>query len=210
MLTELQQLVLKKIFEIELIRGHFYLTAGTALSAYYYHHRISDDLDLFTHDIEIDSIEPIIVDALKNFTVEKTRSSPTFRRYKINGELQLDLVRDVDFRVGTPLLIDNVMVDNLKNIAVNKVLAIYGRLDAKDYIDLFFLIKNEKFSIVELLKLASQKDGGLEAFQWSRVIEDADSLTVLPKMLKKLDLEEIRKFFKNLRDEVVDSINPKK
>jgi predicted nucleotidyltransferase component of viral defense system len=32
------------------LAGTFYLTGGTALAAFYLHHRVSDDLDLFSED----------------------------------------------------------------------------------------------------------------------------------------------------------------
>lgn len=209
-LTELQRSVLKALFDIEEIRTHFYLTGGTALSAYYLNHRYSDDLDLFTHDIDLDSIEPIVIDTLNSakFKINKTRSSATFRRFQINGTLQLDLVHDVEHRVGAPILKDGIMIDTEKNIAVNKVLAIYGRFDPKDYVDLYFLFKNGKLNILELIMLGQQKDAGLEAFQWAKVLQDADAISILPKMIVDCKLPELKDFFKDLRNKVIDSIKP--
>lgn len=210
MLTDLQKQVLEKLFADELIRRHFYLTGGTALAAFYLDHRYSDDIDLFTHSVDIASTERIVVDALQDagVTVERERSSSTFRRFCVEGSLQLDLVRDVDFRVGAPELIDGIMVDNPKNIAVNKVLAVYGRLDPKDYVDLLFLLKENGFDIMELLTLAQQKDVGIEPFAWSRVIMDAEGISVLPRMVKPLDLEELKSFFRALRDSILDVVRP--
>lgn len=211
-LTPLQAKVLTTLFNVDSIKRHFYLTGGTALSAYYLKHRISDDLDLFTHSIELNDVERILEDALKNAKISFShqRSSSTFRRYLIEETLQLDLVRDIDFRVGSPQLIDGTMVDDIKNIAVNKVLAIYGRLDAKDYIDLYFMIKDNPKKILELISLAKNKDAGLETFQWAKVIADANSLAVLPKMLVPVELTELKKWFHELRKAVIASMNPKK
>lgn len=211
-LTDLQELALKTLFACADVQKHFYLTGGTALSAFYLQHRFSDDLDLFTHDISIDSIEPIVEDALKSAGLipVKVRASPTFRRYLINDKLQLDLVRDVEQRIGAPILFDGIMIDTKKNIAVNKVLAIYGRLDPKDYVDMFFLLQGSEFNILDLLAAGKQKDAGLEPFQWAKVASDVESIFILPKMVVPCDLKELKSFFNKLRNEVIDSLNPSK
>jgi len=209
-LTELQQKVLDALFALPDVRRHFYLTGGTALSGYYYNHRLSDDLDLFTHSISIESIDRVVSKTLEadGFKIECRRQSPGYRRYLIDGSLQLDLVKDVDFRAGAPELFTNIMVDCKKNIAVNKVLAIYGRLDPKDYIDLYFLIKNENYDILELIKLGQHKDAGLEPFQWAKVIADAQTISVLPRMISDFDLKDLKNFFDKLRDKIIDSVKP--
>ncbi|MBI1884541.1 MAG: nucleotidyl transferase AbiEii/AbiGii toxin family protein [Chlamydiae bacterium] len=210
-LTELQQKALRAFFSVPELKRHFYLTGGTALSGFYLMHRFSDDLDLFTHSIEIDDIERIAIDAWKNFGLHpvKERGSPTYRRFLLNDGLQVDLVKDIDFRVGTPQLHQSFMVDNPKNIAVNKVTAIYGRFEPKDYVDLYFLKAYLSYNILELLKLGMQKDGGLEPFHWARIIKDVENITVLPRMLKPLELTELKKFFMNFREEIIDSLKPK-
>ncbi len=209
-LTDLQQRVLKLLFADKEIRRHFYLTGGTALSAFHLEHRYSDDLDLFTHSAGIESMDRIVRDGIRDagLSLKMERSSSTFRRFRVEKELQLDLVRDVDFRVGSPQLIDGIMVDTPKNIAVNKVLAIYGRLDPKDYVDLYFIMKNEKYDILDLLSLAGNKDAGIEPFSWARVIADAESIAVLPRMVKPLDMEKVKLFFRDLRGRIVDAVKP--
>ena len=52
-LTQKQSAFLDKIGHNDFFVKNFYLTGGTALSAYYLKHRISDDLDFF-------SVNPII------------------------------------------------------------------------------------------------------------------------------------------------------
>lgn len=209
-LTDLQERTLNAFFSVPMLRQQFYLTGDTALSAYYLQHRLSDDLDFFTHIGEIGDADRSTVSAFENagLTVAHERSSPTFRRYRVNGELQVDLVRDIDFRVGAPELHDTIMVDTPKNIAVNKVTALYGRLDPKDYVDFYFLIQRYAFDVMELLKLAQQKDAGLEFFQWTKVIADAETLTVMPRMIKPLDVEGLKKFFREVQDRVLDAVKP--
>lgn len=207
-LTDLQESTLTAFFGQETLRQHFYLTGGTALAAFYYQHRLSDDLDFFTHSTDLDSTVPLAEDAWRDagLTIARERSAPSYRRYRLNGELQIDLVRDIDFRVGAPELHGTFMVDSRKNIAVNKITAIYGRLDAKDYIDLYFLAQEPNFDFFALFALAQQKDGGLEYFQWARIIADVDTLTVLPRMLRPFALPTLREFFHHLRDTILDRL----
>jgi predicted nucleotidyltransferase component of viral defense system len=210
LLTPLEKKLLDLFFGEDQIRQNFYLTGGTALAAFHLEHRYSDDLDLFTHNVEIESVERIVEDMLhgNGMAFVKERSSPTFRRYRVGGELLLDLVHDVDFRVGAPELIEGIMVDCVKNIAVNKVSAMLGRLDAKDYVDLYFILKTYDFDIMELIALAHNKDAGMEPFVWSRVIGDVDTLSILPRMIKNIDLDELKAFFHDLRGYILDSTKP--
>lgn len=209
-LTDLQQQVLDTFFKVPELRQKFYLTGGTALSAYYLEHRYSDDLDFFTHTEEVSDADRTVVSAFETAGLRAIhdRSSPTFRRYTLNDTLQVDLVRDIDFRVGVPELHEGVMIDTPKNIAVNKVTALYGRLDPKDYVDFYFLLKTYQYDVMELLKLAQQKDGGLEFFQWSKIIADVETITILPRMIKPLELDELKKFFHEVRNKVLDAIKP--
>lgn len=48
--TYVQKEVLAQLITYPDIEKKFFLTGGTALSVFYLHHRLSDDLDLFTKD----------------------------------------------------------------------------------------------------------------------------------------------------------------
>ena len=48
-LTAFQRQLLKHIGQSS-IANNFYLTGGTALAAFFLHHRLSEDLDFFTAD----------------------------------------------------------------------------------------------------------------------------------------------------------------
>lgn len=209
-LTPLQQKVLTAFFSAAELKKKFYVTGGTALSAFYLEHRLSDDLDFFTHGTKIHTVERIVEDAFREAGLEaaKLASSPSFRRYRIANELQVDVVEDVEFRFGTPQLRGDFMVDNPTNIAVNKVTAIYGRLDPKDYVDLYFLKPYLDFNILELLDWARKKDAGIENFRWAQIIGDVDTFTVLPNMIRSVTLAELKKFFHALREEITDALKP--
>lgn len=209
-LTELEEQTLKAFFSHPDLKEHFYLTGGTALAAFYLGHRYSEDLDLFTHTLPLDVAGPFFEDAMKDagLAAVKERSSSTFRRYYVEGSLMVDLVHDIPFRVEAPQLKGSFMVDSLLNIAVNKVTAVYGRLDVKDYVDLFFLKQPLNYNILNLIKLAEGKDGGMHPFHWARIIVDVETFDYLPRMIAPLTLDELKKFFFGLRDEILISLKP--
>ncbi|MBI4374671.1 MAG: hypothetical protein HY542_07320, partial [Deltaproteobacteria bacterium] len=142
-------------------------------------------------------------------SIKQVQTSPSFQRYLIGEELKIDIVADVGFRVGVPELIGNYMVDTLKNIAVNKVGCLLGRTDAKDFVDLYFILKREPFDIFELIESGQRKDGGLEPFVWASLIAAVERLTVLPRMIQPISLPELQKFFLDLRDKILLSLKPK-
>ena len=121
-----------------------------------------------------------------------------------------NVVADVDFRVGSPELIEGFMVDNLKNIAVNKVCSILGRLDAKDFVDLYTIFQREPMDIFELLELGKRKDAGLDSFVWASLIAESKNLPLMPRMAHPLAKETMEKFFLDLRDKILDRLNPDK
>lgn len=209
-LTPLQRQLLGVLFSDLWFRRHFYLTGGTALAAFYLYHRFSEDLDFFSHGVELQLVPRLMEEAAKKLgqPLHRVQTTPGFMRFQIGGELKIDVVGDVGFRVGTPELIDNFMVDNLKNIAVNKVGAILGRLDAKDYIDLYLILTKTDFDIFELIELGQQKDGGLEPFVWASLIADVTRLKIFPRMIVKIELEELKVFFLKLRDKILLKIKP--
>lgn len=209
-LSPLQQKVLVALFSDPWFHQHFYLTGGTALSAFYLQHRYSDDLDFFTHQASLDGVPELIRSTTEQLVLSTVplQRSPGFLRYELNGELKVDFVSDVAFRVGEPEQIDSFMVDSVKNIAVNKVCAILGRFDAKDYVDLFFIQKEYQFDVFDLLALGQQKDGGLDLFVWAALIAEVTKLSILPRMIRAVSLEELSSFYLQLRDDILDRIRP--
>jgi fumarylacetoacetate (FAA) hydrolase family protein len=94
------------------------------------------------------------------------------------------------------------------NIAVNKVTAL-SRLAARDYVDLFFLAK-AGFAFDELLERAKQKDRGLEEFYLAMALRAVEKIEPadLPKMLKPLDLDELKAYFLALAVTIAQRVKP--
>lgn len=210
-LTPLERDLMRLLFSDPWFRRHFYLTGGTALAAFHLHHRYSDDLDFFSHGVELRAIPNLMKEAAKGVgqPLEAVQASPGFMRFQVGEGLKVDVVADTEFRVGAPELVGEFMVDSLKNIAVNKVCAILGRLEAKDFVDLYGILKEGRLDIFELLELGREKDGGLDPFVWASLLGDVTKMGPLPSMIQSMERKDLERFFLGLRDKILDRLKPK-
>ena len=142
--------LLRKIMKVEQF-SNFFLVGGTSLSLQI-GHRNSIDIDLFgNQEIDYD----LFIGILNEFgKTEITQSSKNILITDING-LKVDFVN-----YKYPLLIEAIEVDGIrmlskKDIAAMKLNAIAGRGSKKDFIDLYFLLKD--FSMKEMLDFYLQK-----------------------------------------------------
>lgn len=200
------------------LKDYFFLTGGTALSAYYLHHRLSEDLDLFTinQDIQFDSVNAEINKITKSLhlRIERQVSSPTFLQFILTKKgkkpLKIDVVKDVPIHFGIIKKVENIRIDSLENIVVGKILAVFGRADAKDFIDLYFLFGKKGLSFQKFFALAKKKDLGLNEFYLSEMLSRASIIKEFPKTIKPFKKNELIKFFLELSDALFKKIKPKK
>lgn len=153
----LQDEILSVVFSLD---NSFYLTGGTALHRFYYDYRYSDDLDFFANGDSIfgESVHEIMAVLIeKGYEVKHTVQAKDFHRVMIDDFLQLDFVNDRVHREGKSNVIDTMRIDNKVNILANKITAIVGRDEEKDFFDLFVLAKNESFNWQKILEIASKK-----------------------------------------------------
>ena len=172
MLTPLQSRVLAFLFEEERIGElGFFLTGGTALAAFYLHHRISEDLDLFIRREDVDfgiALRGLSENLRKFGEVETALASKSFLRFFLhapNGEwdkLKIEFAQDVPALIVSPLTIDHVIVDSLEDIATNKVSAILGRDKPRDLFDLYMILSKTSLTLDILFKNVITKDASFE------------------------------------------------
>lgn len=195
----------KKIFDYitrdKSIASRFYFTGGTALAAFYLMHRESEDLDFFSEE-EFEAAE--IEELMKNLatTLNLNYRYTELERTKIFEFVEKNkLLMKVDFayypykRLNESNKYHEVEVDSLRDIATNKLLTINQRTDVKDFVDLYFLLK--EFTLWDLMY-------GVEAkfrMEMDLILLSSDFLKAtqfdfLPKMLVPLKLAELKKFFK--------------
>lgn len=211
-LTPLQIAVLDEFFSTTAGQS-FFLTGGTALAAFYLEHRLSKDIDLFTTDDEAFALARAGMDAIAAMLgceLMRRASSKWFQQFFFVQDeirLQVDLVRDADIQFGTPERFGKVIVDARENIGANKITAIFGRTESKDFVDLYFLLQSG-LEFPALLKLAKEKDHGLRDFFLAGMMRQVTALQDLPVMLKPIDLKTLQEFYLNLAQELMQGAKP--
>lgn len=216
LLTPLQNQFLSLFFQSYLGKK-FFLTGGTVLAAFYLKHRLSEDLDLFTLDqsMNFDEVNAEIrkmAFSLKleiDHRVSTTTFSQFFLKTKKGEVLKIDLVREVPIQFGKIKEMEGIRIDSLENIAVNKLLAIYGRLDAKDYVDFYFIIKRKRLGFEKIFKDAQKKDTGLNKLYFANLIAEAEKLKHFPKTLKPFNKDKMIDFYLKLSQKLLEDIKPK-
>ncbi|MFH0948160.1 MAG: nucleotidyl transferase AbiEii/AbiGii toxin family protein [Elusimicrobiota bacterium] len=185
----------------------FYLTGGTALSEFYFKHRLSEDLDFMTSE---ENLVPFFAEDLaselknKNYAVDIRRKFNTFSELIVSDKkdsTKIHIAQDSPFRFEEPRKTEyGIYVDSLIDIITNKLLCIYGRYEIRDYIDIYFAIKTEKMDLIKVIKKAKEKDPGLEeyflAFSFQKIEGFPDNIDDIPvKILKTIDFKDVKKFF---------------
>jgi len=214
-LTPLQKKFLQKFFRTHL-GEKFYLGAGTALAAFYLHHRHSEDLDLFTldQDLNFDEVNAEIQKIARqgSLALKHHVSTPTFLQFIFetpqSEALKVDIIREIPVHFGEVKNFDGIMVDSLENIAVGKLLSIYGRFEGKDFVDLYFLIKEKGFDFDTLLGQVKKKYPGLNELYLAGNIADVKLLPALPEVLKPFEKEAFVEFFQDLSRKLFQKLKP--
>lgn len=182
----------------------FFLTGGTALSAFYLQHRYSEDLDLFTLDgAAFDRVSLYVADTAAKLHAEAVslQTAPLFHRYRITREADfviVDLVKEVVPQVSQEKnRFDGIVVDTLADITANKVCTVISRIEIKDYIDLYFL-ERAGYPLENYIALAQQKDAGVSQATLAFVLSEVRLLKVPDFMIAPVSLVELQEYFHSL------------
>ena len=96
----------------------------------------------------------------------------------------------------------------MENIGSNKINAIFGRLEIKDYIDLYSIVTQTKYTFDELFGLARQKDLGLSEFYFANAIADISQIQTWPDLKVDLNKQAMFNFYKKLTTDLLLKIKP--
>jgi predicted nucleotidyltransferase component of viral defense system len=219
-LADIQKEILNYLSDIPELEA-FYLTGGTALSRFYLGHRKSNDLDFFTSEEEL--IQPFslkIEEVLKKarFDVERKRGFRSFIELAVSVHSEstiIHLALDSPYRLDSTTVAEEfpgIRIDSLEDIAANKLLALFGRATLRDFVDVFFLVR-EKFEKNELILMAKKKDPGFDLYWLATAFErvrefSADSPEML-LLLKPCPIEVLSAFFDVWRGEIFLEITKK-
>lgn len=186
--AQLQLLPLVKQFNKE-----YYLAGGTAI-ALYLGHRRSIDFDLFKYA----RIKPV---SIINAVTSAGYTYSVTRRVSEQLNVTVDSVKltffQYPFKIGTPGRLDDIVkMPSLIDLAAMKAYALGRRSKWKDYVDLYFLLK--QFSIQQISKKATEIFGELFSEKLFRAqlsyFDDIDYTESVDFMLEAIAETEIQSF----------------
>ncbi len=203
-----QRELLLKLLENEVIEQAFFLSGGTALSVFYLGHRISEDLDFFTKsDVNLNNISFWIKLKFSN-NANIISISEFYLSYEIFNmrvdfaidKLSINCIRNVfEFENKKKLTIDCI-----ENIASNKLCAIVSRIEIRDLVDFYFIMKNFNLDFDEIYNVCIKKDALFDdppsvAFEIEQRLDLLEKLRILPlNMIKELEIKDLINFFEDI------------
>jgi len=200
-ITKNQKIILDEIKNNSWFKENFYLSGGTALSAFYLQHRYSDDLDFFSKE-EFDN--EIIFSLVKKWSKKhkfsfRSRFVEVVYRFSLDFKDKQNILVDFAYypykKLDKELDSEGLRVDSLFDIAVNKMLVVSQRTDIKDFIDLYFLL--QKFSMGDLVAGVRNKfETEVEPLLLAADLLKIEDFEFLPRMVKPSGLEQLKKFFR--------------
>src|SRR3989338_7854793 len=158
--TPIQKIIFEEFIKHS-FPSEFYFTGGTALSAFYFHHRESEDLDFFSEqDFEDEIVIEFINKISKNLNMSyrfTKRDKARICDFTKNEKhiIKIDFVYYPYKRIEKGKIYKNIPIDSLRDIGANKLLTINQRNDVKDFVDLYFLLK--KYTIWDLIYAVEAK-----------------------------------------------------
>ena len=200
-LTGKQKIILEEFKKDKRLSSLFYFTGGTALSEFYFQHRLSDDLDFFTEEAFDSELVFAAVNSWSrkhNFTIELKPHGLVytyFLKFKRGEILKIDFAHYPYPLIEKPKILGNLKIDSLYDIAANKLLTIIQRTNVKDFVDLYFLFSKYNFWQLKdgvVAKFNMELDPYYTAVDFMKVEE----FQSLPRMIKPLKLSVLKNFFR--------------
>lgn len=146
----------------------FCLAGGYAVQAHGFVDRVSKDVDLFTTmaaaaDFPVAQAEVAAALRADGLDVVVERAGPTFARLAVSDPVDghaSTLELGVDWRAYPPVQLALGPVLHPADAAANKLCALFGRAEVRDYIDVHGVLQDGRFRGDELLRMAADHDPG--------------------------------------------------
>ena len=208
-LTQVQKGFLSKFAQTDLAE-EFYLSGGTALAAFYYFHRISEDLDFFTAKGKVDTEYVLsFLNSLKKLLkiLEITMTKKYDRRifdlvFEDNNRLKVEFTYYPFARQQPSRKVNQIIVDSILDIGANKLMAILDRFEPKDFIDLYFILQDHSLTdVMEAARRKFQAAPTLLALQ-QEFLKSGKISGDEVEMLKPLSIEKMKSFFEQRAREI--------
>jgi len=201
-----QKRILDLVAKTSYFTERFYLAGGTALSEFYLKHRISEDLDFFSENQEVNQfyIVRFFESKKSSLDLEKIETkrvlglSTLFFHFSDKNVLKVDFNYYPFPRIEKGLKYKNLQIESIYDIAVDKVHTIVLNPRARDFIDIYFIIKEKGYDFKRLLLDAKAKfDWDISALDLGARLIECSDLSDYPRMLKRISHKEWKEFFLN-------------
>lgn len=203
-LTRFQADIARLFFSLPSSAG-FVLGGGAALLASGITSRPTRDLDFFCSgsnaDVLLAYLELTDVLARRGVATVPVRVTPSFIRLHITGpeELIIDLCIDVE-PLLPPVALPIGPAFDLEELAGRKLLALYSRAEARDFIDVFVIAQQIDRRVV--MTRAAEIDRGLQPEALSAMLRSIDRLGDSELQLAQWPAAAMRSFFHEWADEL--------
>ena len=202
-LTKRQQNLLTQLEKDKNITNNFYLSGSTALSEYYLHHRYSESLDFFSFkEVNPLAIQIVLKTLSTKIGFEKIDFQQSFNRNLFflhfpDGEVIKSEFTYYPFtQIELPQMINDLKIDSLLDISINKAFTIYQMPRMRDFIGLYFIYKKNGWTYQELLYKARAKfESPIDSLQAAKQLLQVDLLKDFPRMIIELSTNDLHDFW---------------
>jgi predicted nucleotidyltransferase component of viral defense system len=188
--------------------NQFVLAGGAALLVYGISKRPTQDLDFFTNNpnyaIEDGFNSLVNLAYQQGWSIEIVKSENSFRRVIIHGDdsLLVDLARDSAL-ILKPVQTQVGLVVAPEELAGRKLLALFDRAFARDFIDVYVLATH--FSLDSMIAMALMIDPGFDPVALSEMLATIERLKDQKLSGPGIDTGELREFFANWHSSILRS-----
>jgi len=198
-----RQIVFKKLSSFN---DHYALAGGTAIMLQI-GHRQSYDFDCFCQK---QPTKQLINKIKRVFSITGAPkiSTPDMIAFTLPKNINISFVWDPYKTLQKPLITDGISLYHLDDLATNKAITIGRRAVWRDYVDMFFFLKRNHFTLQQIISLSDKRFGGefneklfiqqLTYFDDIKVVETTflkESYT--PDEIKKYLQETVRTYLQN-------------
>ncbi|MBI4066886.1 nucleotidyl transferase AbiEii/AbiGii toxin family protein [Candidatus Gottesmanbacteria bacterium] len=205
-LTKIQRKFLDLVIAEPYLRKKYYWTGGTELAEMYLCHRESEDIDLFTEheEVYLPNITKFVGIAGAKIGAKSIKHTRFLGLYSFLFTLPNENKLKVDFnyypftRINKERRWNGLEIDSLEDIAVNKIHTMAMKPRARDFVDLFFILrlKKSEFSVNHLIKMAKIKfDWHINRIQIGENFAKVVTVKDLPRMLVPFNPQKMENFF---------------
>jgi predicted nucleotidyltransferase component of viral defense system len=178
------------------------LGGGVALAALHLHHPRSEDLDFFLErEVEAGDLQPLMRSLkVKGTTIEWQQVGPRQTLLLVKGGAEygrIDFAHYPFDPVGRRGRWRGLQVESLIDMTVNKVQAVLTRFQPRDFVDLYFLLREGPERDVERLLgfVRAKFDVGADRLSLAHRLLMATELRELPPLLRPVELKTLVAFF---------------